>query len=80
MQNRCRASMTAIVAVAAALGVVISAPIAWAQAERPVASAPGAALKTPKSAVASVRSDGRVGTRGLHGAQCPGEASVSVCV
>ena len=47
MQNRCRASMTAIVAVAAALGVVISAPIAWAQAERPVASASGAALKTP---------------------------------
>jgi hypothetical protein len=33
MQNRFRASMMAIVAVAAALGVVISAPIAWAQAQ-----------------------------------------------
>jgi len=36
----------AIVAVAAAV-VVISAPMAWAQAQRPAASAPGAALKTP---------------------------------
>src|SRR5580692_8449173 len=47
MQNRCRASMMAIVAGAVAVSVGISAPIAWAQAERPVASAPGAALKTP---------------------------------
>jgi hypothetical protein len=39
--------MMAIVAVAAALGVVISAPIAWAQAQKPAASAPGAALKMP---------------------------------
>jgi hypothetical protein len=47
MQNRCRASMTAIVAVAAAVGVVTSAPIAWAQVQKPPASAPGAAPKTP---------------------------------
>ena len=47
MQNRLRPSMMAIVAVAAAVGVVISAPIAWAQAQKPAASAPGAALKTP---------------------------------
>ena len=47
MQNRLRPSMMAIVAVAAAVGVVISAPIAWAQAQKPAASAPDAALKTP---------------------------------
>jgi creatinine amidohydrolase len=39
MQNRFGASMMAIVAV----GVVVSAPIAWAQAQKPAASAPGAA-------------------------------------
>src|SRR6266446_3811728 len=47
MQNRLRPSMMAIVAVAAAVGVVISAPIAWAQAQKPAASAPGGVLKTP---------------------------------
>src|SRR5258708_23472875 len=47
MQNRFRASMMAIVAVAAAVGVVILAPRAWAHAQKPAASAPGAALKTP---------------------------------
>jgi len=47
MQNRFRASMIGIVAVPAAVGVVMSAPIAWAQAQKPAVSAPGAALKTP---------------------------------
>ena len=47
MQTRFRASKMAIVAVAAAVGFVISAPIKWAQAQKPAASAPGAALKTP---------------------------------
>jgi hypothetical protein len=47
MQNRFRASMMAIVAVGAAVSVVISASIVWAQAQKPAASAPGAALKTP---------------------------------
>jgi len=47
MQNCFRASLSGIVAVAAAVGIVISAPIAWAQAQEPTVSAPGAALKTP---------------------------------
>ena len=42
MQNRFRASVIGIVAVAAAVGIVISAPIAWAQAQKPAVSAPGA--------------------------------------
>ena len=47
MQDRFRASVIAILAVAAAVGVVISAPTAWAQAREPAASAPSVALKTP---------------------------------
>ena len=40
MQNRFRATRIAIVAAAVGVG----APIAWAQAQKPAASAPGAAL------------------------------------
>jgi hypothetical protein len=47
MQNRFRASVMGIVAVAAAVDVVILAPIGWAQGQKPAASAPNAALKTP---------------------------------
>ena len=47
MQNRFRASIIAIVAVVPAVAVAISAPIAWAQTQKPAPSVQGAALKTP---------------------------------